>query len=221
MFEIIAVTNRRLCIGGEKNFLNQIEAIAAAGVHAVILREKALPPQEYEELAQEAAAICERQSIHGQNIYGHSVRFIPHSITVAAKNLGCKYLHLTWDAWLHINGDAFKNTTQPSASSRYQCGVSVHSLEDALYTAEHGAAYLIAGHVFETNCKKGLEGRGLKFLSGVCGAVKIPVYGIGGITENNIAAVKETGAAGACLMSSLMQSPDPAALVKDLRSHIS
>jgi thiamine-phosphate pyrophosphorylase len=44
------------------------------------------------------------------------------------------------------------------------------------------------------------------------------VYGIGGITGNNIAAVAKTGAAGACLMSSLMQSPDPAALVKSLRS---
>jgi thiamine-phosphate pyrophosphorylase len=97
-------------------------------------------------------------------------------------------------------------------------GVSVHSSEEARYAAEHGAAYLIAGHVFTTDCKKGLEGRGLEFLNDVCGVVHIPVYGIGGITEHNIAAVAKTGAAGACLMSSLMQSPNPAALVEDLRS---
>ena len=215
MFEIIAVTNRHLCIGGEKNFLNQIEAIAAAGVHAVILREKDLPPQEYEDLAKEVSRICA-----GYSVNGRPVRFIPHSNTIAAQNLGCKYLHLTWDAWPHLSGEAFKNTTQPTASSHYQYGVSVHSLEDALYAAEHGAAYLIAGHIFETDCKKGLEGRGLEFLSGICGAVKIPVYGIGGITEHNIAAVAETGAAGACLMSSLMQSPDPAALSAGLRSRL-
>ncbi|GHV60221.1 thiamine phosphate synthase [Spirochaetia bacterium] len=221
MFKIIAVTNRLLCVGGEKNFLNQIEAIAAAGVHAVILREKDLAPQEYEALAKEVSRICGRRSVHGHNIHGHPVRFIPHSFTVTAQNLGCKYLHLSGDAFRNTTREAPVRSAAPPASSPItpcQYGVSVHSVEDARYAAEYGAAYLIAGHVFETDCKKGLEGRGLKFLSDVCGAVKIPVYGIGGIAEHNIAAVAKTGAAGACLMSSLMQSTDPADLVKSLVS---
>jgi thiamine-phosphate pyrophosphorylase len=46
------------------------------------------------------------------------------------------------------------------------------------------------------------------------------VYGIGGITADNIAAVAKTGAAGACLMSSLMQAPEPAALAAGLRSRL-
>ncbi|GHT70653.1 thiamine phosphate synthase [Spirochaetia bacterium] len=206
MFEIIAVTNRRLCIGGEKNFLNQIEAIAAAGINAVILREKDLSPQEYEALVKEVSRICTEKN----------VRFIPHSVTVVAQNLGCKYLHLTWD----IFKDIAQSHPASSSISRYRAGVSVHSIEDARYAAEKGAAYLIAGHVFETDCKKGLEGRGLEFLSGVCEAVKIPVYGIGGITGHNIAAVTKTGASGACLMSSLMQSTNPADLVRGLRARL-
>ena len=39
MFDVIAVTNRRLC---ETDFLKQIEEIAAAGVSSVILRERIL-----------------------------------------------------------------------------------------------------------------------------------------------------------------------------------
>jgi thiamine-phosphate pyrophosphorylase len=203
MFEIIAVTNRHLCPGGEINFLNQIEKIAAAGVNTVILREKDMLPQEYEALARKVAAICGRCN----------VRFIPHGFTAAARNLGYKQVHLTWDAWRSLAG----NTAYEVRTARH-IGVSIHSPAEACYAAELGAAYLIAGHVFETGCKKGLEGRGLKFLNDVCKAVSIPVYGIGGISENNIAEVAKAGAAGACLMSTFMQSPDPAAVLAGLRS---
>jgi thiamine-phosphate pyrophosphorylase len=197
MFEIIAVTNRKLCTGGEEQFPERIDAIAAAGVDAVILREKDLSPAGYETLAGEVSQICAR----------HGVRFIPHGFTAATR----RYLHLSWDAF-RAGGS--------SIPPEITLGVSVHSAEDALFAAEHGAGYLIAGHVFETDCKKGLEGRGLDFLAGVCNTTAIPVYGIGGISEHNIAAVLQAGAAGACLMSSLMRRPDPAAYVKALRERL-
>ena len=62
-------------------------------------------------------------------------------------------------------------------------GVSVHSVEDARLAEQCGATYLTAGHVFVTDCKKGLAPRGLDFLHEVCSSVKIPVYAIGGIHE--------------------------------------
>jgi thiamine-phosphate pyrophosphorylase len=203
MFNIIAVTNRKLCIGGEEKFLEQLDAIAAAGVNAVILREKDLSPEEYEVLAGDVSKICDR----------HGIRFIPHSFMIAVKNLNCQYLHLPWDIFKKMRPSETAASGEPSVRT----GVSVHSAEDALFAAEHGAGYLIAGHVFETDCKKGLEGRGLEFLSRVCSNTAIPVYGIGGISESNIAAVLQAGSAGACLMSSLMQCPDPAAYMAVLR----
>ena len=48
-----------------------------------------------------------------------------------------------------------------------EIGVSCHSLEDALEAQQLGATYLTAGHIFETDCKKGLPGRGLDFLTSV------------------------------------------------------
>ena len=77
-----------------------------------------------------------------------------------------------------------------------------------------GCTYITAGHVFETDCKKGLPGRGLEFLQDVCAAVDIPVYGIGGIDADNIALVRNAGSSGACLMSSLMVSDDVKGLMK-------
>ena len=37
-----------------------------------------------------------------------------------------------------------------------------------------GATYVTAGHIFTTDCKKGLPPRGLDFLKNVCDAVTIP-----------------------------------------------
>jgi thiamine-phosphate pyrophosphorylase len=86
-----------------------------------------------------------------------------------------------------------------------EIGTSVHSTEDALLACRLGATYLTAGHIFETDCKKGLPGRGLTFLKNVCDSVSVPVYGIGGITPENLEQVMETGATGGCMMSLAMK----------------
>ena len=95
-------------------------------------------------------------------------------------------------------------------------GASCHSVEEALEAQGLGCTYITAGHVFETDCKKGLPGRGLEFLRNVCAAVNIPVYGIGGIGADNIALVRAAGASGVCLMSSLMVNEDVAGFMRDM-----
>ena len=86
-------------------------------------------------------------------------------------------------------------------------GTSVHSVEDALEAQRLGADYVTAGHIYETDCKKGLPPRGLEFLKNVCDSVDIPVYGIGGIkiNEEQIEEVKKCGASGGCIMSGMMR----------------
>ena len=88
-------------------------------------------------------------------------------------------------------------------------GASCHSVEDAVLAEKLGCTYITAGHIFDTDCKKGLPGRGLDFLKNVCAGVSVPVYAIGGISPANISKVRETGAAGACVMSGLMVCEDP------------
>ena len=92
-------------------------------------------------------------------------------------------------------------------------GTSCHSVEDALEAQRLGADYITAGHVFVTDCKKGLAPRGLDFLRNVCYSVDIPVYAIGGISPDNIASVRKCGAAGACVMSGFMNCPAPKAYI--------
>lgn len=201
MFEFLAITNRRLCATGphgKAGFLAQVEKIAASGVKSLVLREKDLALKDYLDLARTVLGICEAKN----------VQFIVHSQSHAAHELGCA-LHLPW------NG--FKENHLSSEKNACSFGVSVHSTEEAELAIARGASWLIGGHIYTTQSKEGLEGRGLEFLAELCKLSPLPVYGIGGITEHNIAVIAKTGAAGACLMSSLMQSPDPRALIAALR----
>ena len=198
MFEIIAVTNRRLCTDINA-FIQQIEKISASGVSAVILREKDLSLGEYRTLADITSQICEK----------NNVRFIIHSFIEAAENH--RYLHLPWNIFTEHFSRSDK--TLPAGVS---FGVSVHSNSDAKTAIDSGASWLLGGHIFSTRSKAGLEGRGIDFLARLCGASPVPVYAIGGITPENTGPVAQTGASGVCLMSSLMESAEPMALVKEL-----
>lgn len=187
MCNVICVTNRRLC----EDFPAQLRKIAATKPKAVILREKDLSPQEYRSLAEQVMRICAE----------HGVPCVLHSFTDIAAELGAEAIHLP----LHILAEL--------PAGKKACfriiGASCHSVADALKAQELGATYITAGHVFATDCKRGLPPRGLDFLREVCSAVSIPVYAIGGINAENYASVIKAGAAGACVMSGLMTCPEP------------
>ena len=84
-------------------------------------------------------------------------------------------------------------------------GTSVHSVEDMLFAKKLGADYAFAGNIYETDCKKGLAGRGLDFLKSVVEIADFPVYAIGGITAARMPEILQAGAAGGCMMSGFMK----------------
>lgn len=187
MSDIICVTNRSLC--GE-DFLQRIQHIAAARPAAIILREKDLPEQEYRVLAAQVLDICRK----------YQVPCILHSFVDTALELSAGAIHLPLPLLRAMTADQ---------RSRFTIiGASCHSVEDALEAERLGCTYITAGHIFATDCKQGLSGRGLEFLQSVCQSVSIPVLAIGGITPEQMANIRAVGAKGACVMSSLMQCKD-------------
>lgn len=187
MSDILCVTNRTLC---REAFLARIEKIAAAHPAGIILREKDLTEEAYRELAVRAMALCEK----------FDTPCILHNFTKIAIQLKASFVHLPLPAL---------RTLSPEDKRRFQkIGSSCHSVEEALEAQRLGCNYILAGHIFDTDCKKGLPGRGLDFLESICKSVSIPVYAIGGIGAGNIRAVRKTKAAGACVMSGLMTCED-------------
>lgn len=184
MSDLICITNRKLC---SNNFSDQIEMIASAHPKAIVLREKDLSEKEYEQLARQVMQICQK----------HGTQCILHSFSNVAIALGAVAVHMPLPLLQKMT---------PQEKSHFQIiGASCHSLEEAKEAQDLGCTYITAGHIFLTDCKKGLPGRGLSFLEEICKTVRIPVYAIGGISSQNIESVRKTGAAGACIMSGFMR----------------
>ena len=67
-------------------------------------------------------------------------------------------------------------------------GVSTHTLEEARRADDEGASYILFGPVFAPLSKTfSLPARGLVELERVCRGTRVPVFALGGITEENAA----------------------------------
>ncbi len=184
----ICITNRLLC---ENDFFEQIENICKQNLYALILREKDLDDKTYEEFAVKCNDICTKNNV---------LFFINTKIHIAQK-LKIKNIQVSFEDFI---------TNKETLNSFDTVAVSVHSLSEALTVQKFVEEtsqniFLIAGHIFETDCKKGLEPRGIEFLKEICANVEIPVFAIGGINQNTIKQLKGINIEGVCLMSELMK----------------
>ena len=195
------ITNRKLC--ENENLEKQIEKIFLAYEKKIILknfeivtltlREKDLDKNEYLNLVKKIYPICEKYRI---NLILHQNYDL---------NLDKKYmvegLHLSYDNFKSLN----KNIREELIKKYKRIGVSIHSLDEAKEVESLGATYVVAGHIFKTDCKKGLEPRGLKFVENLSSVLTIPIFAIGGIDEKNSQSVIDSGAFSVCMMSSIMK----------------
>ena len=185
--DTIVITNRRLVKG---DYLKQLERAASLHPYGLILREKDLSDEEYGRLAIEVLKIC-----HANNVMG----FL-HSRCHIARELDCLNIHLSVGSMREQTEELkyFKNIS-----------ISCHSLEDVQEAIACGATQIVLGTIFETECKKGLKGRGVGFVKEIADYCKahggVPVFAIGGITPENMGMVKEAGARGGCMMSYMMR----------------
>lgn len=190
MYEhMICVTNRHLCTDDFYDRLKKI--VEEKKPKAILLREKDLSEEEYEKMLYACKEIC-----------GEKVPLIAHTYLQAAKRAGIKGIHLPLP---FLRSCRLETEDRPVLEYFSEIGTSIHDVTEALEAQQLGASYLFAGHIFATDCKKGIPGRGLTFLSKVCQEVSIPVYAIGGMNEKNLPLMMKMGAAGSCMMSGFMK----------------
>ena len=195
------ITNRKLC--ENENLEKQIEKIFSAyekkiilknfEIVALTLREKDLDKNEYLNLVKKIYPICKR----------YRIDLILHQNYDL--NLDKKYkieeIHLSYDNFKSLN----KNIREELIKKYKKIGVSIHSVDEAKEVENLGATYVVAGHIFETDCKKDLEPRGLNFIKELSSILTIPIFTIGGINKENSHLAINSGAFGVCMMSSLMK----------------
>lgn len=183
MCKLIAITNRKLCQG---DFLKQIQILAEARVDRIVLREKDLDERAYEALAKQVLAICRE----------YQTECVLHQKIEAAKCLGAAKIHLSLPM-AQKHREELKNFEL--------VGISTHSLEQIQMAQDCNVDYVFYGHVFQTDCKKGVPPRGLSLLRQMCQYASVPVYAIGGISPENARQAIDAGASGVCVMSWGMQ----------------
>lgn len=99
-------------------------------------------------------------------------------------------------------------------------GYSVHSLEEAILAFKNGADSLVYGHVFPTDCKKGVPARGLEEISDIASCLSISITAIGGITPENTVDVLTNGVSGIAVMSGIVSSSNPYSKAKSYKESI-
>ena len=179
------ISNRKSIRHGSLEDL--VHTIKRTHVDRFILREKDMT---VEELLNQSQGLK-------QALADSTTQFLINTHVDVAREVGAHGVHFPFEV--------FKNTKE-----RYGLtGVSVHSVEEARFAEANGADYLIAGHVYTTQCKDGLAPRGLIYLKEVCQAVTIPVIAIGGIKPIYIPEVMAQGAKGVAVMSTINHAMNP------------
>ena len=195
------ISNRKLC--ENENLEKQIEKIFSAyqrkiilenfEIVALTLREKDLYKNEYLKLVEKIYPICQKYRIDLILHQNYDLRL--------DNKYNVEGLHLSYNTFKSLN----KNIREELIKKYKKIGVSIHSVDEAKEVEMLGANYVVAGHIFKTDCKKDLEPRGLEFIQELSSALIIPIFAIGGINQENSHLVINSGAFGVCMMSSLMK----------------
>ena len=195
------ISNRKLC--ENENLEKQIEKIFSAYQRKIILenfeivsltlREKDLNKNKYLKLVEKIYPICQKYRIDLILHQNYDLRL--------DNKYNVEGLHLSYNTFKSLN----KNIREELIKKYKKIGVSIHSINEAKEVENLGATYIVAGHIFKTDCKKDLEPRGLEFIQELSSALIIPIFAIGGINQENSHLVINSGAFGVCMMSSLMK----------------
>ena len=188
----IVITNRHLVQG---DFLKQLEKVTKLHPHALILREKDLTDDAYESLAKKVFDLCKREDI----------TFFLHTKIEIARKIGCQNIHLSIPMLKGLSETEKKALTEDFC----EISISCHSMEDVEIAMAGGATQIILGTIFETECKKGVLGKGVEFVREICQKCPLPVYAICGMNLQRLPLVIDAGAAGCCMMSGFMQTTKP------------
>src|SRR4051812_14906299 len=79
-----------------------------------------------------------------------------------------------------------------------------------------GADYVVFGSVWETASHPGGGAAGLERLREVCEISPVPVYAIGGVTAERVAACLEAGAHGVAVMRAVWEAEDVESATREL-----
>jgi thiamine-phosphate diphosphorylase len=176
----LVTDRRRFGTSWEDTLVRRVRAAAVEGVHLVQVRERDLDGGPLTRLVMACV----------DAVGGTSARVLVNDRFDVALAAGAHGVHL--------RGDSFSASRIRACAPRgFLIGRSVHSVSDAVVAARDDAVdYVIFGTVFPSASKPDRAAAGLRELSAVASAIRLPVLAIGGMTSARVADVMGAGAAG-------------------------
>src|SRR5437899_8990762 len=190
--------------GDEVETARIVEAALEGGASVIQLRKKSMPMAEQYRLAL-ALRILTREHEALLIINDHA------DLAIAADADG-----------VHLGQDDLPPVavrTLPGFEGRL-IGRSTHSLAQAQLAVQEGADYVAVGPVFPTPTKEGRPAVGTALVSRVAAIIDRPFVAVGGIDQDNAAAVVEAGAGALAVVRAVYDAVDPAAAARRLHELI-
>ena len=186
---LYAITDRTWL--GERTLTEQVQDALEGGVSLLQYREKHLEGEAKIAQAKEILALCRK----------YDVPLIINDDPLLAKEIGADGVHVG-------QKDMAPEKVRQIIGPEMVLGVSARTVEQALAAQAAGADYLGSGAVFHTGTKGDARALSHEVLREICGSVEIPVVAIGGIDENNIVQLENTGIAGVAVVSAIFSKED-------------
>lgn len=194
---MIADARLYLCTGDRPDSF--LDAVLAAGVDVLQLREKEMEARPQLEIAARFRAACDR----------HGTLFIVNDRADLALAAGADGVHLGQDDL----DPAFARSLGLAIIGR-----STHTPAELRRAISEDVDYVCVGPVYETPTKPGRPAAGLDLVRLAAAECPKPWFAIGGIDLDTIGAVAGAGASRVVVVRAIAEAVDPAAAVKALRS---
>jgi len=184
-YKLYLVTDREVL--GTRDLINSIEEAIKGGTTIVQLREKNCSSLEFYKLAIQVKEVTTKYNIP---------LVINDRLDIA--------LAIEADG-LHIGQEDLPITVaRKLVGENMFIGVSATTLEEALIAQEQGADYVGIGSMYPTSTKLDAKYVTLDELKQIREAISIPIVGIGGISEENVAELMATKIDGVAIVSAIL-----------------
>ncbi|MBF0402207.1 MAG: thiamine phosphate synthase [Magnetococcales bacterium] len=195
---LLLITDRTVC----PELPQAVAAALEGGVRHLLLREKALAPTPFKQLAHQMLALTA----------AHGAHLLIHDRLDIALAVGAAGLHLS------ANGIPTAEARQGLASlpGGGVLGRSCHSVEAACAALQAGADFVTLSPLFPTRSHPGMPALGSAAFASMRARIPGAVLALGGIQLDNVAAALATGATGVALIRGILDRADPRQAAVDL-----
>ena len=176
----------RTNVKDEEDFLTKIEESLKGGVTLVQLREKNISTREYIDLAKKVKVICDKFDVP---------LLIDDRIDVCLAS-ECAGVHLG-DEDMEIK------------DARRILGATAKSVARAIQCEKEGADYLGVGAIYPTKTHVKTKITSVETLRDINNSISIKTVAIGGLNEDNMDVLTNSGASGIAVVRALMNDDNP------------